>query len=134
MNRSASRSNDHHSATDTRDESLPTELAVICTPVHKLALGLAVGVVAGALVFLLTIFHTILRPSDGPSLSLLSEYFYDYDVSFKGALIGGFWAAIAGFVAGWFLAFVRNFCLAIRLRYMSARAEIANTRDFLDHI
>jgi hypothetical protein len=117
-----------------RDGSLPPQLALICAPVHKLALGLAVGVIAGALIFLLTIFQTVVQPVDAPNLLLLREYFYGYEVSVKGAFIGAFWASIAGFVAGWFLAFVRNLCVAIRLRYTSARADLEDARDFLDHI
>ena len=116
------------------DGSLPTELALICAPVHKLALGVAVGVIAGGLVFLLTIFQVIARPPDAPNLLLLREYFYGYDVSVKGAFVGAFWASMAGFVAGWFLAFVRNLYVALRLRFSSARADLANVNDFLDHI
>ena len=118
----------------THDESLPLDLAVICAPVYKLALGLAVGLMAGALVFLVTIFHVVVRPEGGPDLALLSQYFYGYEVSAKGAAIGAFWASVSGFVAGWFLAFVRNLCVAIRVRYLSARAELVDTHDFLDHI
>jgi len=118
----------------TRDESLPSELAVICAPVHKLALGLAVGLTAGVLIFLVTVFHVLVQPSGGPDLALLSQYFYGYEVSAKGAAVGAFWASVSGFVAGWFLAFVRNLCVAIRVRYLSARAELVSTHDFLDHI
>jgi hypothetical protein len=117
-----------------RDEPLPAPLAVICAPVHKLALGLAVGTTAGALTFLLTLFQTVVQPADAPNLFLLNQYLYGYEVSVKGAFIGAFWASIAGFVAGWFLAFVRNLCVAIRLRYSSARAELSQTLDILDHI
>ena len=95
---------------------------------------LAVGFIAGSLIFLLTIFQTVVQPVDAPNLLLLREYFYGYEVSVKGAFIGAFWASIAGFVAGWFLAFVRNLCVAIRLRYTSAKVDLQNARDFLDHI
>jgi hypothetical protein len=117
-----------------RDESLPAKLALICAPVHKRALGLAVGLTAGGLIWLVTAFHVVVKPTGAPNLALLSEYFYGYDVSWKGAVVGAFWASVAGFVAGWFLAFVRNLCVAIRVRYLNARAELLNTHDFLDYI
>ena len=117
-----------------RDERLPTDLAVICSPVHKRALGLAVGFTAGALIVLVTAFHVVARPIGGPDLTLLAEYFYGYDVSLKGAAIGGCWAFLSGFIAGWFLAFVRNLSVAISLRYLTAEAELANVHSFLDHI
>ena len=57
-------------------------------PVHKLALGLATGLVAGAALFLLTAYHLLLRPSHAPDLRLLAEYFHGYTVSWTGALVG----------------------------------------------
>jgi hypothetical protein len=116
------------------DEALPPYLGVICAPVHKRALGVAVGLTAAALVFLVTVFHLIVQPPGAVNLTLLSQYFYGYEVSAKGAAIGAFWASVSGFVGGWFLGFVRNLCVAIWVRYLSARAELANTHDFLDHI
>lgn len=116
------------------EEALPADLGVICAPVHKRALGVAVGLTAGAIIFLVTVFHVIVQPPGAANLALLNQYFYGYEVSAKGAAIGAFWASVSGFVAGWFLAFVRNLCVALWVRYLSARAELANTYDFLDHI
>jgi hypothetical protein len=39
-----------------------------------------------------------------------------------------------GFVAGWFFAFCRNLVLAFSVFLIRARAELNQTRDFLDHI
>ena len=117
-----------------RADALPVELARVCAPVHKRVLGLAVGMTAGGLVFAVTAFHVLVHPSRGPNIELLNQYFYGYTVTWAGAAIGAFWGMVAGFVAGWFLAFVRNVCVASRVWYMSARAELASTRDFLDHI
>jgi hypothetical protein len=65
---------------------------------------------------------------------LLSQYFAGYSVSFRGALIGLAWGMAVGFCAGWFVAFVRNFVLAVSLFLLRERAELDETRDFLDHI
>ena len=116
------------------DAVLPVDLARVCAPVHKRVLGLAVGLTAGGLVFAITAFHVIVHPSLGPNIELLNEYFYGYTVSWAGAAIGAFWGLVSGFVAGWFLAFVRNVCVASRVWYLSTRAELSSTRDFLDHI
>ena len=65
---------------------------------------------------------------------MLRNYFAGYTVSWAGAFIGAAWAGFTGFVFGWFLAFARNFVLATEIVILRARAELTQTRDFLDHI
>ena len=115
-------------------QPLPDLLKQLFAPMHKLALGLSVALVAGLSVFAVTMAHVIMRPVDGPPLYLLGQYFYGYDVSWRGALIGFWWGAVAGFAGGWFMAFARNAALATWLFVIRARAEAMQTRDFLDHI
>ena len=55
-------------------------------------------------------------------------------VTWRGAFIGMFWGLVTGFVAGWFLAFVRNFVITVTIFTVRAKAELAQTSDFLDHI
>lgn len=103
--------------------------------VHKRALGLAVGITVGGLVALATIIHVALEPGlDAPRLSLLAQYFYGYTVTPTGALIGGFWGFVTGFFGGWFLAFSRNFILALQIVLARARGGLDASRDILDHI
>jgi hypothetical protein len=102
-------------------------------PMHKRALGVAVGVTAALGVFLLTAFHVVTRP-EGIRLELLSVYFYGYDVTWRGAFVGAWWAFVGGFVAGWFTAFMRNVAVAIRLTVLRVRFDLEQTRSFLDHI
>jgi hypothetical protein len=64
----------------------------------------------------------------------LAQYFSGYSVSPTGAVIGGLWAGFVGFVAGWFLAFCRNFAIAVAVFLIRTRATLAANRDFLDHI
>jgi hypothetical protein len=115
------------------DASIPRSAVMAFAPLHKRALGVAVGFSFGALLFLVTVCHLVTQ-SDAGALGLLSQYFYGYEVSWKGALVGAFWGGVSGFVAGWFLAFARNMILAILILGIRARAELRNTRDFLDHI
>jgi hypothetical protein len=103
-------------------------------PVHKLAVGIAVGSFCGAAFFALTAFHVVLRPAGALDIGLLAQYFNGYEVSWKGAAIGLFWGFLSGFVAGWFVAFVRNFVIAVRVLMLKGKADLAQARDFLDHI
>lgn len=114
--------------------ALPRALVLAFAPVHKRHFGTACGIAAALLVVVLTIIHMIRSPETGYPLSLLSAYFAGYTVSPIGAIIGGLWAGFAGFVAGWFLAFSRNFVIAVIVFLIRTRAMLAANRDFLDHI
>jgi hypothetical protein len=114
--------------------ALPPRLALAFAPVHKRALGVAVGLTAALVVFGVTAFHVIGNPERAPQIGLLSQYFFGYEVTWRGAFIGAFWGFVAGFVAGWFVAFVRNLVTAIFVFMVRAKAELKQTADFLDHI
>ncbi|HSK18810.1 MAG TPA: hypothetical protein VK912_06700 [Longimicrobiales bacterium] len=120
-----------NSTSTVRDSEPQLELAFL--PVHKRAFGTAAAVASGLLVFAMTLIHMV-RADDAYPLSLLAQYFYGYTVSLQGAVIGMFWAGVAGFVAGWFFAFCRNLALAISTFLVRTRAELSGARDFLDHI
>jgi hypothetical protein len=108
-------------------------LAMAFLPVHKPAFGLAVGLSLGFLILVLTLANLVIGAAHYP-LMLLSELFYGYSVSVRGAVIGMFWGTIVGVVAGWFLAFIRNLAVATFIFVIRARAELRATRDFLDHL
>jgi hypothetical protein len=101
-------------------------------PVHKAALGVAVGLTSGVLTAVATVAQLVLSPGDGMPLSLLAEYFSGYTVSWSGVAIGFGWAFVVGFVAGWFLAFLKNLLTALWL--FGVRVNSALTQPFLDHI
>jgi hypothetical protein len=114
-------------------ESVNRVLARAFAPLHKRALGVAVGTTIALVVFIVTLFHMVARPTDVP-IDLLSQYFYGYDATWRGAFIGVWWGFVSGFAAGWFLAFLRNFAVATWLFVIRAKASLAQTSDFLDHI
>jgi len=114
--------------------NLPPALVLAFAPVHKSHFGAACGTAAAVLLVVLTLIHIVRSPDSGYPLSLLSQYFAGYSVSWPGALVGGLWAGFAGFVAGWFLAFTRNFVIAVTVFLIRTRATLAANRDFLDHI
>ena len=54
---------------DTRVDAIAFAFA----PIHKAALGVAMGLVCGALLGALTLFHLVLHPQAGPNVALLSQ-------------------------------------------------------------
>jgi hypothetical protein len=116
-----------------RERRQPARLHVF-KPVHKLALGVGVGSVLGICVFAVTAFHVLLQPQDAPPIQLLSHYFYGYAPTWPGAFVGLFWGGFTGFVAGWFVGFVHNLVTATMVFIFKAKGEMAQMRNFLDHI
>ena len=115
-------------------QQLPSELLLAFAPLHKAAFGAAIGAASALLIFCATAV-TLLRHTEAVTrLDLLAVYFRGYTVSWSGALIGALWGGFAGFVFGWFTAFCRNLILAVSLFVIRTRAELARTRDFLDHV
>lgn len=113
----------------------PSALQLAFAPLHKRAFGLALGVACGLLMLFVTLMSVWrAEPGAGPDLALLRNYFAGFSVSPGGAFIGLLWGVFVGFVAGWFIAFCRNLVLAFSVFLIRARAELNQTRDFLDHI
>lgn len=103
-------------------------------PLHKRAFATAAGCATALAVFLVSIASMVLDPADQLDLALLSEFFAGYTVSVAGALVGAAWGFFTGFVFGWFFAFVRNLAMATWVFLAWTKAELDETRDFLDHI
>jgi hypothetical protein len=110
------------------------ELQLAFAPLHKKAFGIAIGTATALLAGGATAMVLITQAERGNHLRLLAEYFYGYQLNWVGILIGGAWAFVVGFVAGWFYAFCRNLILAVHVFITNTRAELSQTRDFLDHI
>ena len=115
-------------------EELPRALMLAFAPLHKRAFGVAIGLATGLLVAGATLIAVIRGPLPGQNLWLLGQYFAGYEISWLGVLIGFGWGLFVGFVAGWFIAFCRNLIIAISIFLVRARAELTESRDFLDHI
>ena len=119
--------------TSITDSSLDGQAGLAFAPIHKRALGTAVGLVAAVSVFVVTAWS--LAMPDPPALIYLLHYLLPgHDVSWSGDIIGAISAGFAFFVAAWFLAFCRNFVLAASIWVVRTRNELEQTRDFLDHI
>jgi len=118
----------------TTERELEPELELAFAPLHKRCLGIAVGAALAVAVFALTAVHLIRSPGEPYPLVLLEQYFLGYTVSWGGAVLGALWSFWLGFVLGWGFAFVRNLVLAATVIVFRARAELEQTRGFLDHI
>jgi hypothetical protein len=116
------------------EERALERLALAFAPLHKRAFGVAVGTAAGLLMALITAYHILFLPPESFRLELLRAYFYGYTVSWPGVVVGAAWGFAVGFVIGWFSAFCRNLAVAISVFITRTRAELGQTRDFLDHI
>ncbi|HET9947656.1 MAG TPA: hypothetical protein VFQ22_01900, partial [Longimicrobiales bacterium] len=92
--------------------ALPRRDALAFAPLHKRHFGTAIGVAAAVLVSGWTVLDMIVSPGDAGPVALLGQYFAGYTVSWRGVLIGGLWAFFVGWIAGWFVAFCRNFTMA----------------------
>ena len=123
-------------ASEVRSDTLETERQVMLAfaPVHKRAMGVATGVATALFVAVATLITVIDDPAQRFPLQLRGAYFYGFDLSWRGLFVGTGWGFTVGFVAGWFIAFCRNLAVAISIFAIRTRAEISQTRDFLDHI
>lgn len=122
-----------HGAATEDDKILPV-VRYAFAPLHKLAFGAGTGAAGATFMALLTISWLTLPNARQFPLYLLGEFFAGYDQSWTGVLVGSCWGFVVGFVAGWFGAFCRNLALAITALIIRTRAELAETKGFLDHI
>ena len=85
--------------------------------------GAVTGIIAGLALFIATNW-LILGGGDvvGPHLSLLSQFFIGYRVTFVGSLIGFAYAFVAGFVIGYGVARVYNQVVDLREHSQQRRA------------
>jgi hypothetical protein len=130
----APRAVDREPPTPADDRRAEEELLLAFAPVYKGAFGVAMGIGGALLIFVLTFITLLREPSERFPLELLNEYLYGYRVSWPGLVIGTAWGFVVGFVTGWFIAFCRNLAVAISVFAIRTRAELTETRDFLDHI
>ncbi len=81
----------------------------------EVALGTALGVASAAVVFVATAVLLLVGEVDGqavgPNLSLLGNYFFGYEVSWVGSLVGAAEAGVLGFATGFVMAKLLNVLL-----------------------
>jgi hypothetical protein len=119
---------------DPEEVRLDDALELAFAPLNKRAFGVALGSAGALLMVYLTVAVLVTDQAKEFPLGLLGQYMYGYDVTWPGVLIGAAYGFLVAFVAGWFFAFCRNAALAITAFTIRTRAELTETRDFLDHI
>jgi ABC-type dipeptide/oligopeptide/nickel transport system permease subunit len=79
--------------------------------------GVVTGSVAGLAIFIATNW-LVLKGGDvvGPHLSLLSQFFIGYRVSFVGSLIGFAYTFVAGFIVGYGVTGMYNWLVDLKER------------------
>jgi protoporphyrinogen oxidase len=107
---------------------------LVFTRLDPLAFGVSVGVTAGILLLLATLFLIIKDGSvAGPGLLLLAQYFPGYTITLTGGLVGFAYAFVTGFLAGWGFAYLRNLALYVSVRAIHRDIESHLLRRFLDY-
>ena len=122
--------NDQSWASSPADKIIVQSLAKL----DGTAFGIALGSLLGVTIFLATVF-LLIKGGDviGPNLSLLSQFFVGYEVSFTGSLIGCFYGLITGFVVGWSIAFIRNFVLSVYIHLLKLKGSMSAVNDYIDN-
>jgi protoporphyrinogen oxidase len=104
--------------------TLQEALGQVFAKYDPVALGTAVGSVAGALIFMATAILLVMGGDVvGPTLSLLGNYFLGYEISWPGAFLGLLEAGVGGFAFGYALASMINRVISRELRQLLNRVE-----------
>jgi hypothetical protein len=111
---------------ETEDQEYAKEVAQAFARYDAVALGVAVGSVAGLVLFLSTLV-LLLRGGRvlGPMLSLLGNYLVGYQVSWAGAALGLAEGFVGGFLFGYLVARAINAVTHMEEMAFRRRAEMA---------
>ncbi len=103
--------------------------------IRPLPMGISVGLVSGAGLFLATAILLVKaaispRPGQevGPMLGLLGNYFPGYAVNWPGSALGLLYGFITGLALGWIMASLVNLNQRIYLRRHQRRARVMAPR------
>jgi protoporphyrinogen oxidase len=114
------------------EESAEVILETIFARLDPVALGGALGIVSGLLLFLATVILLFKGGEPiGPNLSLLSHYLLGYRVTWAGAFVGLVEAGSAGFILGYLFANLRNLGLRMYAYRIKRRAQSEASGDIL---
>ena len=115
---------------------LPDQIIeVVFARFDPVALGAAFSVVTGLGLFLATVILLLKGgPFVGKNLGLLGNYFFQFHVSWRGAVVGLVEAGIGGFVFGYVVAVLRNWGIAAYAVLLRRRAAAEARRDLLDKV
>ena len=73
---------------------------------NKRAFALATGILWAVAVFVATIY--VMIKGGGNTIVLLQQFFWGYNISFGGAILGLIYGFVWGFIWGWIFAWLYN--------------------------
>lgn len=116
----------------TRVQRADELLVQMFAKVDAIALGISCGIVCGLGLVAATVVLLIKDGEQiGSNLSLLSQYFPGYSVTWTGSIIGCAYGLAAGFAAGWTLAVIRNLSITVYAHAVKLWANLS-ANHFLD--
>jgi protoporphyrinogen oxidase len=116
-------------------ERVKEALTQVFPKLDRLAFGLSIGAVSGAVLFLATLVLVLKGGAVvGPNLELLKHYFPGYSATLLGSLLGLAYGFFAGFVGGWGFAFLRNASVFLYMALLHRRAEHQLLRKLLEYV
>ncbi|MEJ8566452.1 hypothetical protein [Elongatibacter sediminis] len=97
---------------NSEERSQDVDWALINQAIARLrasVMAIAIGLTAGTGLFVATVW-LVIRGGDpvGPTLGLLRHFLPGYSVTWAGAFLGFFYAALLGAIVGWVVAFIYN--------------------------
>ena len=99
------------------NDSKPLEKLILTRVMRLNAMvhGLVAGILVGLAIFIATNW-LLLKGGEvvGPHLALLGQFFVGYRVTFLGSLVGFTYGFLVGFGAGYFVATLYNWLVALR--------------------
>ena len=105
-------------AANTQEHDSEAEWALIDRAVASLrasVMAVVFGLTSGTGLFVATAWLVVRGGAQvGPTLGLLRNYFPGYSVTWMGAFVGFFYAALVGGLVGWVVAFIYNQIVALR--------------------
>lgn len=122
-------------AVNTMASVVQGALARAFMKLDRAAFGLSLGVMAGLVLFLATLFLVIKGgPDAGSNLALLGHFFPGYDVDPFGAVLGLGYGFLTGFVVGWGVAFLRNTVVFLYMAFVHRQSEYRLLRKLMEHL
>lgn len=116
-------------------ETLKEKITHIFPRIDPVALGFSLGITAGALIFVATLFLVIKDGGTaGPHLALLSNLVPGFTVTSRGAVVGLVSFFILGFIFGSTFAYLRNLAVFISARVIHRDIELYHLRRLFDFI
>ena len=115
--------------------SIDAVIKAVFAELDAVALGSAVGLVAGLGLFLTTAALLLKGGVEvGKNLSLLGNYLPGFGASWGGAFIGMFEVAVGGFALGFLIATMSNWGVWAFAALTKRKAEAKESRDLLDRV